>query len=377
MTKILVIEDEAHIRDEVMDWLHFEGYEVVGAANGQLGMAAIYQEHPDLILCDITMPEMDGHEVLFELRSNANFSHIPFVFLTAAADRDSIRLGMDMGASDYLPKPFTHAEILNAVRSRLGLKAMEEQEYLNQIDMFNRAFTEEREKRLLKSRLVAMFSHDFRNPLASILSASSIIRNYEDRLTPERKQRHLDRIDGSVRQLLQMLDDMLMIAEMESGHLDFLPQPVDLASFVETIVDEFRLIDQDAHQLIVQNSLFGQVEIDTKLVRQMLANLLSNAIKYSPQDTSVTVRLYEQADCIRLEVADKGMGIPEDSRDHLFEPFHRASNARNVKGTGLGLAIVKECVERHSGHISVESALDEGTVFKVELPLERALNAAR
>ncbi len=119
MPRILVIEDEAPIRDEVLDWLTFEGYDVIFAANGKLGLKAIQEQTPDLILCDIAMPELDGLQVLTAVRSDAAISAIPFIFLTASADRVSIRKGLDMGADDYITKPFTHAAVLNAVTAHL------------------------------------------------------------------------------------------------------------------------------------------------------------------------------------------------------------------------------------------------------------------
>lgn len=369
MSKIIVIEDETHIREEVKDWLQFEGYEVRGAANGQDGLEAIGDDPPDLIICDIAMPVMDGHEVLIEVRSNPQLTMIPFIFLTAAADRDSVRKGMNLGADDYLTKPFTHTEVLNAVQSRLGKKAAQEQQVQDYLAALSDALTAEREKRQLKSRLVAMFSHDFRNPLASILSSSSIIRNYEDRLTPERKRQHLDRIDGAVHLLVQMLDDMLMIAEIESDHLEINPVDIDLPHFIENIVDEFRLIDHSAHHLTFYNSLSHPIEADPKLMRQIITNLISNAIKYSPTASEIIIDLSESAGRLSLSVQDQGIGIPEDEIPLLFEPFHRAANTGDIKGTGLGLSIVKDCVERQQGRISVESQLDRGTTFRVDLPL--------
>lgn len=371
MTKIVMIEDDPTIRSEVRDWLQFEGYAVIEAADGRIGLKKIEMERPDLVLCDIAMPEMDGYEVLLEVRANTTLSHIPFVFLTAAVDRNSMRKGMDLGADDYLTKPFTHGELLNAVYSRLQKKAAQDKQIQEEIDILNHAFSQEREKRLFKSRLVAMFSHDFRNPLASILMSSGILRNHESRLSPESKQRRFDFIDGAVHKLLQMLDDMLTVAEIENGRLEFAPQPTVLPTFVETLVDEFRLIDHGAHEWVFHSTFQGQVEVDQKLLRQIIANLLSNAIKYSPPETTITVTLSEDGNNICLEIQDQGIGIPENSLQHLFEPFHRAANVKNVKGTGLGLAIVKECVEQHQGRIEVKSEETIGTTFTVELPLRK------
>lgn len=372
MTKILVIEDEPDIQSAVMDWLEFEGYEPLGADNGRIGLEMIYQHRPDLIMCDIAMPEMDGHQVLIEVRSNLDTTHIPFIFLTAAADRASIRLGMNMGADDYLTKPFTHAELLKTVRARLEKKAILDMQFQTQLEMFESALSEEREKRLLKSRLSAMFAHDFRNSLASILSSSGIIRNYQDRLSPEQRENHLDRIDGSVHILTQMVDEMLMVAEMEGGHLACYPRPTNVKQLVETIVEEFRLIHRHTHHFHFQCKGTMEADVDPKLVRQIVTNLLSNAAKYSPDNTDIEVGLANKNDTLELTVADHGIGIPPESVAKLFEAFQRASNVANIKGTGLGLAIVKQAVELHGGTVSVTSELEHWTRFVVLLPRYRS-----
>ncbi|MCA9970962.1 MAG: hybrid sensor histidine kinase/response regulator [Anaerolineales bacterium] len=368
MSRVLLIEDEAAIREEVLDWLRFEGYEAVGAANGRLGLQMARETLPDLILCDITMPEMNGHEVLLEVRGSPDLSHVPFIFVTAAADRTAVRAGMNLGADDYLSKPFTRAEMLNAIQSQLQKHALKERQVREQMDSFSRAFQEEQEKRLSKSRLIAMFSHDFRNPLSLILLSAGMLYEGEAQQTTTRRQRQYDRIRGSVYLLLQMLDDMVVTAEMENGHLAFAPEPTAVAGLVKTLVDEFRIIDQDYHKLVYQAALPDMLQIDPKLFRQILANLLSNALKYAPPGTQVTVRLYQAAGDICLEVQDQGMGIPAEERSHLFEPFYRASNARNIKGSGLGLMIVKECVDQHRGCIEVHSEVEQGTRFTVRLP---------
>ena len=370
MVKIVVIEDDYAIATEVTDWLQLEGYDVVTVSEGQLGLETIHNEIPDLIVCDIFMPEVDGHEVLIEVRSDPTLNHIPFVFFTSATDRDSVRKGMNLGADDYLPKPVTHEELINSVRSRLNKYTTQHEQTQSLINILNEAFSEEREKRLVKSRMVAMFSHDFRNPLSTILISSGMIRNYEDRLSPERKKKHLERIDGSVHLLIQMLDDMLTVAELEDGKLRYLPQIINLTVFVEALAEEFRLIDEDSHKLTIHSSLKSWVQADPKLLRQILANLISNAIKYSSSGTEVTITLSaEDAHTFNLSVQDQGIGIPEESLSQLFEPFYRASNTKSIQGTGLGLSIVKDCVERHNGHIDVSSEINKGTTFFVDFPI--------
>ncbi|MCU0514522.1 MAG: ATP-binding protein [Anaerolineae bacterium] len=369
MTKVIVIEDEADIRSEIMDWLVFEGLEVIGAGDGRSGLAAILREVPDLILCDIAMPELNGHEVLLEVRATPALTHIPFIFLTAAADRQAVRQAMNMGADDYITKPFSHDEVLTTVRSRLNRLDLLTQQQQQQMSVLNEALEEERARRLLKSRLVAMFSHDFRNPLAAILSAAQLLERYDDRLDAERRRRNLQRISGSVYTLMHMLDEMLMVAKMEAGHLEFVLQPLRLAALVEAMVEEFRLMDQNAHTLDYEARLPELVPADPHLLRHIVANLLSNALKYSPAGTTVVVRLVTEAGHLLLTVQDEGIGIPAESLPRLFQPYHRAENARGFKGTGLGLTIVKECVDRYGGSIEVAAEVQRGAHFLVRLPL--------
>jgi signal transduction histidine kinase len=368
MISILMIEDEDAIREEVMDWLQFEGFKVFGARNGRLGLEAAKAHKPDLIICDINMPEMDGFQVLYELRTDAELHLTPFIFLTASDNRESFRTGMDLGADDYLTKPFTHSEVINAVRSRLQ-KHIEQQEAVqNQLKFLDRAFEEEREKRLLKSRLVAMFSHDFRNPLAVIMSSATLMRNYEDRINAAQRGEKLNRIISSVKQLIQMLDDMLVVAEMESGHFDASAETIDLSQFIAGIMDEFRAEHEENYQFRFDGNGGIRGDISPRLLRQIVVNLVSNAVRYSPPKSEIIVMLSQNKEATELVVQDFGIGIPEEDRPHLFEPFSRGSNAKHIKGTGLGLAIVKEAVELCRGEIGVESKLGEGTSFVIRFP---------
>ncbi|MBE2267814.1 MAG: hybrid sensor histidine kinase/response regulator [Anaerolinea sp.] len=369
MPKILLIDDESLLRDEVADWLEFEGYEVLTAENGLTGLEKAACEVPDLIVCDIAMPALDGHGVLLEVRSNPQLNHIPFIFLTASANYEAMRRGMNLGADDYLTKPFKRIDLLEAIRSRLR-KYEEQQEAAHmQLEAVSRAFAEQEERRLLKSRLVAMFSHDFRNPLASILSSSELLKNYEARMSADHKRQHLDRIGGSVRLLLQMLDDMLAVAEMEHGHLKYRPQPVDIGAFMRDVIDEFRLIYSDQYTFVFEEAHSGLIESDPRLLRQILNNLISNAVKYSPSGSTVTARLQGSDSGLQVHIVDQGIGIPEEDQAHLFDAFYRAENVRDAKGSGLGLTIVREAVTLCGGEIHVLSEVGRGSIFTVELPI--------
>jgi len=320
----MVIEDEAPIREEVMDWLQFEGHTVIGAEGGHQAIEAITHDPPEIILCDIFMPEMDGYAVLIEVRSNPTLANIPFVFLSAAASHEAVRYGMDLGADDYLTKPFTHAELLRAIESRLNKHYTQNQLMNARLEGLVNALETEREKRILKTRLVAMFSHDFRTPLAAILSSVELIRYYEAKMTAERKAMHLDRIEGSVQMLMLMLDDMLLVAQLESGSFQYHPERLEMGALVTEALDEFRAVYGDSRQILLEADQECWVNVDRRLFRQILTNLTGNAIKYSPYESPVVVHVRQQGDQVDLIVEDHGIGIPEADLNTIFEPFHRA-----------------------------------------------------
>lgn len=372
MAKILVIEDEELLRTEVAEWLFLEGYETATAADGVEGVEQATRVLPDLIVCDITMPRLDGYGVLLELRANPATMRIPFVFVTARAAYDDVRQGMELGADDYITKPFSRLELLHAVQTRLAKQETQEQAHQQELREWQQAVEDERERRLLKAKLVAMFSHDFRNPLAAILSSSSLLRKYSDRMDEARRLTHFDRIEASVKQLVQMLDDMLVVSRMESGALEVTPQAMNVGDFLQGIVAEFQMIHSGSCQILFENQLAGSFYVDHRLLRQIAANLISNAVKYSPQGSEVCVSLTPEGSTFVLAVEDHGIGIPEEDQRLLFDAFHRATNVGKVQGTGLGLAIVKQAVDAHGGTIDLQSQVGVGTTMSVRLPAQPA-----
>jgi signal transduction histidine kinase len=369
VAKILVIDDETILRNEVIDWLTFEGHEVIPAENGLVGVERAIEWLPDLIICDVTLPYLDGFGALLEIHSNAALAQTPFIFVTARATHDDIRYGMTLGADDYVTKPFTRMQILEAVQSQLEKFAARERIYQQEMLQLQNALAQEQEQRLLKTRLIAMFSHDFRNPLASILSSTNLLITYADKVTPERRFSIHNRIESSVKQLLQMLDDMLVVSQMESGHLNFIPERIDVGAVFEQIVEEFQNTTGDTYTIVFENRVTSPAMADVRLLRQMGLNLISNAIKYSPRGSTVRVTLNVDEQNYVLVVEDQGIGISEDDQKRLFEPFERGKNVGDIAGTGLGLAIVKRAIELYGGSIRIESTLNQGTSMIVTFPI--------
>ncbi|MES2950050.1 MAG: PAS domain S-box protein [Pseudomonadota bacterium] len=229
----------------------------------------------------------------------------------------------------------------------------------------------ERQKELneLRSRFVAMTSHEFRTPLATILSSAELLKYYGDRLPPEEKVEVLQSIESSVHRMTRMLDRVLLIGKVEAQMLEFKPEHIDLVPLCLALVDEARtqLPDSPCTVRTEFEDGIGLGLYDEKLLGHIFGNLLSNAIKYSPQGGEVGFKIYRQDEDMVFEVTDQGIGIPGDEIAHLFESFHRSSNVGNIQGTGLGLAIVKNSVDLHGGRIEVRSEQGKGTCFTVRL----------
>ncbi|MES2951229.1 MAG: ATP-binding protein [Pseudomonadota bacterium] len=233
----------------------------------------------------------------------------------------------------------------------------------------------EKQKELnqLKSRFVSMASHEFRTPLATILSSSDLLAHYYDRLPTAERTELFDAIAIAVKRMTKMLEDILVIGKDEEERMEYKPVPMALDTFCAALVQEqqseLAIAGPLRHSLqltISGNQPHGH--FDEKLMRHIFGNLLSNAVKYSPRGGLVGFDVYCAEDGFTLTVSDQGIGIPEADLPRLFETFHRATNVGNIVGTGLGLAIVKRSVELHCGTIAVNSTLGKGTVFTVSLP---------
>ena len=215
-----------------------------------------------------------------------------------------------------------------------------------------------------------MTSHEFRTPLAAIMSAEEILRHYGDRLEIAERDEVLDSIAGGVQRMSRMMDRVLLLGKADAGMLEFQPARVHLAPLCKQFVDEARAQQpHDAHHVKLDIASEAQEgRYDEKLLRHIFSNLLSNALKYSPGGGEVRFNVRREDSATIFEVADQGIVIPAEESGDLFESFHRASNVGAIQGTGLGLAIVKNAVDRHGGRIEVQSKVGEGTTFRVSLP---------
>lgn len=230
----------------------------------------------------------------------------------------------------------------------------------------------EREIIELRENFTSMLSHEFRTPLTIILSSISILQTYLEKLPREKVSELLDRASNQIHRMVAMLDDVLAVSRGNANRIEFHPESIEVSPFCQRIIQNIELIDQNQHSFEFDASDAPQRFIgDVLLLENCFSNLLSNAAKYSPPRTRITfeVRSANQGEHVLFSVSDQGIGIPPEEQPRIFQPFHRAANARHIQGTGLGLAIVRQYVERHGGRIWFESREGRGTRFNVELPL--------
>ncbi|MBD2243853.1 ATP-binding protein [Nostoc sp. FACHB-888] len=237
------------------------------------------------------------------------------------------------------------------------------------------ALAKEREFSELKSRLLTITSHEFRTPLATIYSSAELLEYYRHLWSDERQQTHLRRIQTSVMHMTQLLNDVLLLSQDETSKLEFNPTPLNLVEFCRDLLEELEQSDRSQHAIAFSSKCqCTPANLDAKLLRQILSNLLSNCLKYSPIGSTVKFSVTTANDQAIFQTQDSGIGIPPSDIEHIFEPFHRASNADNIPGMGLGMSIVKQAVDLHGGEIFVESAIGAGTTFTVILPFSTNLH---
>jgi PAS domain S-box-containing protein len=230
----------------------------------------------------------------------------------------------------------------------------------------------ERERELGEARFnfVSMMSHEFRNPLCTIITSGELLKNYSHKITSVQKERFLDRIDNAAQEMMQLLDDILNLSRAEVGEVEFNPQPLYIEKFCQNLVERLQESTSPEYSInLVISEECTQACMDEKILGHILNNLLSNAIKYSPEGGKVQLELTCKKDEALFLIQDWGIGIPEQGQQKLFESFYRAQNVGNIPGTGLGLSIVKKFVDLHQGKISLKSQVGVGTTFKIRLPL--------
>jgi signal transduction histidine kinase len=408
--KILLVEDnpaDADLLNEFLEEADETQWSLVHVEKLKEALQTLRENHFDVILLDLSLPDKQGLATVVQTHETA--PDLPIVVLTGLNDKVTALEAVRQGAQDYLVKGKIDSNLLvraigyaiersntlkqlrqseeqlQRLNEELERRVEEQTEELRdknrclQTEITERRRLEEelrnalmKEKELsdLKSNIISVVSHEYRTPLATILSSTELLENYSHKWDQEKRQRHFKRIENSVHHLTQLVNDVLIISKAEAGKLDFNPVPLELVEFCYQLVEELQLTASTQHNIsfLCQTSSIKAC-LDEKLLRQFLTNLLSNAIKYSPNGGDVQLELECKADVAIFRIRDQGIGIPLKDQNQLFEAFHRSSNVGTISGTGLGLAIVKKCIDIHNGQIAVESEVGTGTTFIITIPL--------
>lgn len=238
----------------------------------------------------------------------------------------------------------------------------------NSKEELEKALEKEKELSDLKSRFVSTVSHEFRTPLAAVLSSASLISKYTKEDDQEKREKHIGRIKESIKHLSDLLEDLLSLGKLEEGLIAANREQFECEEFMSDFISEMKAISKQGQEIIFMHTGTNEVTSDKRLLRNILLNLVSNAIKFSQENAVIDISCSNQKNKLTVSVKDSGIGISEEDKQHLFERFFRARNAQNIQGTGLGLHIVSKYLELLNGKIDLQSELDKGTIFTITIP---------
>ncbi len=364
MVNILVIEDEEPIRENIVQTLKLNNFNVISAGSGEAGVELATEYKPELILCDIMMNGMDGYEVLNHIRRTDPIALTPFIFLTAKSDRSSMRYGMELGADDYIPKPFTTDELLKAIKTRVNR--------LNDVAVQT---TEEMTK--TKKQLAHVISHELRTPLTSINMAVQLMSQQLDFLSTTDIQDLIETLGNGTGRLNRLVEQMSLFVEIKSDLLTrekikIIARPEPIWTLILSAINHAHQFVYRAHNVQVNfDPLENDVEVACfrHVMIHALSEIIANAIAYSPADGQVEITLKRYDKGIRIRIRDYGHGMDQHQVDAAIEEFTQIDrDTHEQQGIGIGIPLAIGVIEAHDGRLDIQSKSGEGTCVNIYLP---------
>lgn len=342
---ILVIEDDELVRQTLVDMLEVNGFSVIAADNGTDGLAVARRDLPSLIITDVNMPGMTGFELLETFRGDETLRPIPVIVVSAKADRAATRRGMELGAADFITKPFTEEEVLHSIATRL-----EKKELMDELDAF--------------AHTVA---HDLKSPITTLTGRLEILGMLLETADKATLRHHLEEATKSSFRLVSIIDELLVLAGVRRQAVKCMP--LDMAAIVAESLDCVDSILRTQQAKVRTPPAWPVATGHAPWIMQVWVNYISNAAKYggTPPQITLGADTSPGGDFVRFWVQDEGPGLDQAGRQQMFVPFTRISSVR-AKGHGLGLSIVRRIVEKIGGQVGVESEPGQGARFWFELP---------
>jgi two-component system, sensor histidine kinase and response regulator len=370
---LLVVDDNEMNRDVLSRRLKRQGHDVVMVGSGREALAAVRERAFDLVLLDIMMPEVDGYEVLRSLKADQDLSHIPVIMISALHELDSVVRCIEMGADDYLFKPFEPTLLKARVGACLEKKhARDRESRLFEQLQENYKRLQELEKQ--RDDLTHMIIHDLRTPLTSVIAGMLTLDAVGDLNEDQREIMGIAISGGET--LMAMINSLLDVEKLEAGSMPLDYTNLSVADLVSSATGQIASLAESTHLNLVHRIAadLPPLRCDRDKLCRTLVNLLGNAIKFTPTGGTVTldVQYGDKCHSIVFSVSDTGEGIPAESFEHIFEKFGQVETraAGRTMSSGLGLTFCKLAVEAHGGQISVESTPDKGSKFSFTIPLQ-------
>ncbi|MFW5691071.1 MAG: hybrid sensor histidine kinase/response regulator [Chloroflexota bacterium] len=364
---LLVVEDEPNLLLGIRDILELDDYAVMTAHNGVEALKVLQaagDNIPDLIVSDIMMPQLDGLELLKEVRKNDDWVMIPFIFLTAKGGKADVQHGKRLGVDDYIIKPFDAEDLLVAVESRLR----RHQEFSNvQASVISS----------IKRNILTILNHEFRTPLTLVVAYADMLKeNNVDGMNEQELLMFLREINTGADRLRRLIENFIMLVELETGDAQ------RTYEWRQEVIDDFepviseamkRLAGESAVSLNCKvdrvNGALPPVRGDRIYLMTIITELLLNAVKFSEADAPITVELDTHEGWLAVRVIDQGRGINPDQLEHIWDSFYQIDRDYfEDQGAGSGLAIVRGLTEIHRGRLDVTSTVGEGSCFTLLLP---------
>lgn len=405
-TRILYIEDDPGSRTLVRRVLENEGYAVSEAEDGLTGISLAQTDHPDLILVDVNLGEVSGHEVATTLKSTPETSNIPVVALTAATVHGDRERALAAGCDGYIPKPIDIDRLPEQLRHFLAgardtmsdsVRAEKLEEYSRRlvgrlqdtVAELQKANAELRRLDKMKSDFVVLASHELRTPLTLIYGYVNLLHMEVEHLPDNARLMDISRhLSDATTRLTELYEAIVNVSLIDAQRLDLTLVPVDLFGVISSVIGEIVPVARQRELRVTTANFRGLPKIlaDADYLRRAISNVVGNALKYTPDGGQIDISYQNQPDAIDIVVKDTGIGIDRSEHERIFQKFavaedlmHHSSSHTGFQGggLGLGLAVVRGIVEAHGGRVWLESDGHDpvrmpGTVFHVLLPTASA-----